>query len=105
MKKHLLSFMVMVLAIAISAFTTIGTKHNQANKPTTTYDWYTVDYSSNPNGEVPSGATKVFDDYTKADAQAEDGCTNTVQKHCLRGFITTPAFPTTSYDESTPRPN
>lgn len=97
--------MAIVLALGLSAFTTIAAKHRSGNKPTTTYDWYAVDYSSNPNGEVPSGATKVFDDYTQAEAQADDGCTNTFQKHCLRGFITVPAFPTTAYDASTPKPN
>lgn len=97
--------MAVVLAIGFSAYTTTGSKHIQGNKKTTTYDWYAVDYGTNPNGEVPSGATKIFDDYTQADAQAEDGCTNTVQKHCLRGFITVPSFPTTSYDASTPKPN
>ena len=104
MKKYLLSLVAIVVAIGFSAYTTISKKQN-VSKDTTTYDWYAVDYSTNPSGEVPLGATKIFDDYTQADAQADDGCTNTVQKHCLRGFISTPSLPTTSYDSSTPKPN
>ncbi|TMI89601.1 MAG: hypothetical protein E6H08_16235 [Bacteroidetes bacterium] len=104
MKKYFSSLIAVALAIGFSAYTTIS-KKPKVSKDLTTYDWYSVDYSSNPSGEVPSGAILIFDDYTQADAQADDGCTNTAQKHCLRGFLTTPTFPTTSYDSSTPKPN
>jgi hypothetical protein len=103
MKKYILGLLVIVMAVSLSAFTSTKTRTHSAKQ--TTYDWYAVDYSSNVGGEIPSGATKVFDDYTQADAQANDACSNTVNLHCLRGFQgTPPTFPTTLYDASTPKP-
>jgi len=103
MKKYVLGLFAVVVAISLSAFT------NKSEKKTTKltdYYWYVVDYSSNPSGEVPAGATPVFGGVkkTQAFAQANDGCEDIDQLHCLRGFISQPGLPTTSFDESTPMP-
>ncbi|MFC0776014.1 MULTISPECIES: hypothetical protein [Terrimonas] len=90
------------IIIGFSSFS--GDKEKKEQRPTE-YFWFAVDYSV-PEGRVPSGASPVFsgNKLTQADAQANDGCADVNQKHCLRGFTSMPSLPTTSYDASTPKP-
>lgn len=90
-------------AIVFSSFSNDGKKEK---KPPTLYYWYVVDYSVS-GGRIPSGASPVFSgaQVSQADAQANDGCDDVNQKHCLRGFTSIPSLPTTSYESSTPKPN
>ncbi len=101
MKKYLLGIVAVVFAIGLSAFTDAETNKG---KPFTTYNWYAVDYSI-PGGVIPSGAQVMLSNKTIVEATALDGCTDTYNLHCLRGFSgTPPTFPTASYDASTPKP-
>lgn len=102
MKKYLSGLFAVLIAISLSAFTN---KSEKRTSNLTDYYWYVVDYSV-PGGEVPAGATPVFGGakQTQAFAQANDGCDDIAQLHCLRGFISQPSLPTTSFDASTPMP-
>ncbi len=101
MKKYLLGIIAVVMAIGFSSFSSSEVKKDKAF---TTYNWYAVDYSI-PGGVIPSGAQVVMSNKTVAEATALDGCTDTPNLHCLRGFSgTPPTFPTASYDASTPKP-
>lgn len=103
MKKYLSGFVAIVIAVVLSAF---SVKKETVDKvdDTTTFNWYVVDYSVS-GGQIPGGAMPVLINKTQSEAQSADGCTDTNQLHCLRGFSgTPPAFPTPQYDSSTPKP-
>ncbi len=107
MKKR--KFILPLLAVAVIAasailFSSFSGNKKEVKRPTVYY-WYAVDYSV-PGGRIPAGASPVFGgaQVSKVDAQAADGCDDVLNKHCLRGFISMPSLPTTSYDESTPKP-
>lgn len=101
MKKYFSGIFAVIVAVSLSAF---ATPEKKMDKPFTTYNWYAVDYSI-PGGVIPAGAQVVLSNKTVAEATALDGCTDTPNLHCLRGFSgTPPTFPTASYDASTPKP-
>src|SRR5687768_7225990 len=83
---------------AVIGFSSFSSPKKEKAKPPTEYYWYVVDYSV-PEGRVPSGASPVFagNKATQSDAQANDGCADVNQKHCLRGFTSLPTLPTTSF--------
>jgi hypothetical protein len=86
MKKYLLGIFAVILAIGFSAFTT--KKNKNADN---TYYFYTV-----VNGEIPSGASVMFGGpVTLAAADIADNCEGS-NTHCLRGFVSPPALPTSS---------
>jgi hypothetical protein len=101
MKKYLLGIIAIVMAVGFSSFSTSEPKKE---KSFASYTWYAVDYSV-PGGIIPANAQVVMSNRTIAEATALDGCSDTPNLHCLRGFSgTPPTFPTASYDASTPKP-
>lgn len=105
MKKYLFGIFAVLLAVSFTVLQSFDTPPKATGKNVqTTYNWYAVDYSI-PGGVIPSGAQVVLSNKTVAEATALDGCVDTYNIHCLRGFSgTPPAFPTASYDQSTPKP-
>lgn len=105
MKKYLLGIIAAFLAVSFTVLQSFNTVPKDSSQNVqTTYNWYVVDYNI-PGGIIPSGAQVVLSNKTVAEATALDGCTDTYNLHCLRGFSgTPPAFPTASYDQSTPKP-
>jgi len=85
MKKYLLGFMAIVLAIGLSAFT--GESKQATDN---VYYFYIVD----GNGTIPFGSSVQFGGTkTLAYADANDGCSGTASD-CMRGFLTQPSLPT-----------
>lgn len=106
-KRKIVLSLTAVVAVAIAAilFSSFSSPEKAEAGSSTLYYWYVVSYDV-PEGRIPSGASPVFGgaQASKADAQANDGCPDSGSKHCLRGFTSIPALPTTSYHESTPKP-
>jgi hypothetical protein len=103
MKKYLLSIFAVLLAVGFSAFTKAPASRKAAS---TSYYWYAVDYSV-PGGRVISNSGFLFGGpQTQPDAQANDGCDDVEEIHCLRGFAQQlpPNQIVTTFDESTPMP-
>ena len=85
MKKYLMGFIVVIVAIGFSAFT----GERKQNKDDVYY-FYVVD----GNGIIPSGSSVQFGGTkTLAYADANDGCSGTAND-CMRGFLTQPSLPT-----------
>ncbi len=104
MKKYLLGFFAIILAVGLSAFTKAP---DQKKTTDTEYYWYVVDYSV-AGGQVAAGTPASFSGVkkTKAHAISNDGCPDINDLHCLRGFIN--QLPSnvnvSTFDESTPMP-
>jgi len=87
MKKYLIGFVAVILAIGFSAFTE---KSKQATDDV--YYFYLVD----GNGIIPSGSSVQFGGTkTLAFADANDGCSGS-GNDCMRGFLTQPSLPTSA---------
>ena len=85
MKKYLLGFIAVVMAVGFSSFE----KENKQRKDDVYY-FYIVD----GNGTIPFGSSVQFGGTkTLAYADANDGCSGATND-CLRGFLTPPSLPT-----------
>lgn len=102
MKKYLMSFFALILAVSLSAFN--QTPKNNSNF--TDYYWYEVDYSV-PGGQVAANTPAEFggSKLTQPDAQQGDDCADVDEIHCLRGFAEIPDLSSAvfTYDSSTPK--
>lgn len=79
MKKNLLSFMVIAIAIGLSAFYS-----NSSSKETTELFWYEV----NSAGVIPNASALMFSgiEQTKSYAETHSPCAPGSTTDCLRGF-------------------
>lgn len=86
--KNLLGIFAVVVAIGLSAFTAKKSVQNNL----AILDWYQVTYDAqHPNGYIPDASAFYV---TDEKANVSSPCDLGTVKDCLRGFSSTPAFPT-----------